>query len=89
MNLDDDSPNGEGSMRRYFLGEDEEEQDCDGDTPWTHRRLFGDTGLIRGSKSTLLFRVAPHAMTSTFLMKLSALQLLDPDKVAGMKVLTV
>jgi hypothetical protein len=43
-------------MRRYFLG--------DGDTG-THLLLFGDAGLIRGSKSRLLFRVAPHAIGQT------------------------
>lgn len=58
LSLDDDSPNGEGSMLRYFLGDED-----DGATG-IHLRLLGDVGLIRGSKSMVLFRVAPHAMTS-------------------------
>lgn len=58
--MDDDSPNGEGSMLRYFLGDDEDEDE--GDTGM-HLLLLGDVGLIRGSKSMVLFRVAPHAMT--------------------------
>lgn len=60
LSVDDDSPNGEGSMLRYFLGDADEEDD--GDTGM-HLRLFGDVGLISGSKSMVLFRVAPHAMT--------------------------
>lgn len=60
LSVDDDSPNGEGSILRYFLGDEDED---DGDTGM-HLRLFGDVGLISGSKSMVLFRVAPHAMTS-------------------------
>lgn len=60
LSLDDDSPNGEGSMLRYFLG-DEDEDDAE---TGTHLRLLGDAGLISGSKSMVLLRVAPHAMTS-------------------------
>lgn len=60
LSLDDDSPNGEGSMLRYFLGDEDED---DGDTGM-HLRLLGEVGLISGSKSMVLFRVAPHAMTS-------------------------
>lgn len=56
--LDDTSPNGDGSMRRYFRGD---EEDDDGDTG-IHLLLLGDVGLINGSKSMVLFRVAPHAM---------------------------
>lgn len=59
LSLDDDSPNGEGSMLRYFLGDEDED---DGDTGM-HLRLLGEVGLISGSKSMVLFRVAPHAMT--------------------------
>lgn len=61
LSLDDDSPNGEGSMLRYFLGDED-----DGDTG-IHLLLLGDVGLISGSKSMVLFRVAPHAMTSVCL----------------------
>lgn len=46
-------------MRRYFLGADE-----DGGDTGMHLRLFGAVGFNRGSKSIVLFRVAPHAMTS-------------------------
>lgn len=56
LSLDDDSPNGEGSMLRYLLGEE-----ADGATG-THLRRLGEVGLISGSKSMVLFRVAPHAM---------------------------
>lgn len=59
LSVDEDSPNGEGSMLRYFRGDEDED---DGDTGM-HLRLFGDVGLISGSKSIVLFRVAPHAMT--------------------------
>lgn len=59
LSVDEDSPNGEGSMLRYFLGDEDED---DGDTGM-HLRLLGDVGLISGSKSMVLFRVAPHAMT--------------------------
>ena len=59
LSLDDDSPNGEGSMLRYFLGD---EEDDDGETGM-HLRLLGEAGLISGSKSMVLFRVVPHAMT--------------------------
>lgn len=54
--MGEDSPNGDGSMRRYFRGDGDEV-----DTG-THLRRFGDAGLISGSKSILRFRVAPHAM---------------------------
>ena len=57
LSLDDDSPNGEGSMLRYFLGDED-----DGATGM-HLRRLGEAGLISGSKSMVLFRVAPHAMT--------------------------
>lgn len=59
LSLEDDCPNGEGSMLRYFLGDE-----VDGATGM-HRRLLGDAGLMSGSKSMVLFRVAPHAITLT------------------------
>lgn len=59
LSLDADCPNGEGSMLRYFLGDE-----VDGATGM-HLRLLGDAGLISGSKSMVLFRVAPHAITLT------------------------
>lgn len=59
LRVDEEFPNGDGSMRRYFLGAVEED---DGDTGM-HLRLFGAVGFNRGSKSIDLFRVAPHAMT--------------------------
>lgn len=63
LSVDENSPNGEGSMLRYFRG-DEDEVDTG-----MHRRLFGDVGLISGSKSIVRFRVAPHAMTFLFKIK--------------------
>lgn len=56
LSLDDDSPKGEGSMLRYFLGDD--------GVTGTHLRRLGEAGLMSGSKSRVLFRVAPHAITS-------------------------
>lgn len=50
-------------MLRYFRG-DEDEVDTG-----IHLRLFGDVGLISGSKSIVRFRVAPHAMTFLFKIK--------------------
>lgn len=58
VSLEETSPNGEGSFRRYFLGEDD-----DGDTG-IHLLLLGDAGFIKGSKSIVLFKVAPHAIVS-------------------------
>lgn len=63
LSVDENSPNGEGSMLRYFRG-DEDEVDTG-----MHLRLFGDVGLISGSKSIVRFRVAPHAMTFLFKIK--------------------
>lgn len=57
VSLDDTSPKGDGSMRRYFCGEDT------GDITGAHLLLLGEAGLINGSKSKLLFRVAPQAIT--------------------------
>lgn len=59
LSLEDDCPKGEGSMLRYFLGDE-----VDGATGM-HLRLLGDAGLMSGSKSMVLFRVAPHAITLT------------------------
>lgn len=71
------SPNGEGSIRRYFCGEaaaaekaaavaavaaDGEAAAEVGADNGAQRRRFGDAGLSSGSKSRVLFRVAPHAM---------------------------
>lgn len=60
LRVDEEFPNGDGSMRRYFLGAEEE----DGGDTGMHLRLFGVVGLNRGSKSMVLFRVAPHAIAS-------------------------
>lgn len=57
VSLDDTSPNGEGSIRRYFCGEDT------GDMIPAHLLLFGEAWLMSGSKSRVLFRVAPQAIT--------------------------
>lgn len=74
---DETSPKGDGSIRRYFCGEAAaaEKQEAaaaaadDGEAAaevgadnGAHRRRFGDAGLSSGSKSRVLFRVAPHAM---------------------------
>lgn len=59
VSLDDTSPNGEGSIRRYFCGEET------GDMIGAHRLLFGEAGLMRGSKSRVRFSVAPQAITSS------------------------
>ena len=58
VSLDDISPNGEGSIRRYFCG-DEVEAVVD---IWAHRLLLGDAGFINGSNSIVLFKVAPQAI---------------------------
>lgn len=74
---DETSPNGDGSIRRYFWGEaaaaekeaavaaaaDDGEAVAEvGADNGAHRLLFGDAGLSSGSKSRVLFKVAPHAM---------------------------
>lgn len=71
------SPKGDGSIRRYFCGEaaaaekeaavaaaaDDGEQAAEvGADNGAQRLRFGDAGLSSGSKSRVLFRVAPHAM---------------------------
>lgn len=73
------SPKGDGSIRRYFCGEaaaaekeaavaaaaDDGEAAVEvGADNGAHRLRFGDAGLSSGSKSRVLFRVAPHAMAS-------------------------
>lgn len=57
VSLDDTSPKGDGSRRKYFCGEET------GDITGAHLLLFGEAGFIRGSKSRVLFKVAPQAMT--------------------------
>lgn len=57
VSLLDTSPKGEGSIRRYFCGEDT------GDMIGAHLLLLGEAGFINGSKSRVLLRVAPQAMT--------------------------
>lgn len=74
---DETSPNGDGSIRRYFCGDaaaaekqaavaaaaDAGQAAAEvGADRGAHRRRFGDAGLSSGSKSRVLFRVAPHAM---------------------------
>lgn len=54
-------------MRRYFCGEEaaaakEEEAAEAGADNGAHRLRFGDAGLSSGSKSRVLFKVAPQAM---------------------------
>lgn len=56
VSLDDTSPKGDGSIRKYFCGEDT------GDIIGAHLLLFGEAGFIRGSKSRVLFKVAPQAI---------------------------
>lgn len=56
VSLDDTSPKGDGSIRKYFCGEDT------GDIIGVHLLLFGEAGFIRGSKSRVLFKVAPQAI---------------------------
>lgn len=57
VSLDDTSPNGDGSIRKYFCGEDT------GDIIGAHLLLLGEVVFINGSKSKVLFRVAPQAIT--------------------------
>lgn len=57
VSLDDTSPKGDGSIRKYFCGEET------GDIIGAHLLLFGEAGFIRGSKSKVLFKVAPQAIT--------------------------
>lgn len=74
---DETSPKGDGSIRRYFCGEAAADEKAaavaaaadDGEAAaevgadnGAHRLRFGDAGLSSGSKSRVLFRVAPHAM---------------------------
>lgn len=58
VRTEDTVPKGDGSMRRYFCGEELEE---DGDIG-AHLLLFGDAGFNKGSKSIVRFRVAPQAI---------------------------
>lgn len=63
VSLDDTSPNGDGSIRKYFCGEET------GDIIGAHLLLLGEAGFISGSKSRVLFRVAPQAITPNGLQK--------------------
>lgn len=56
MSLDDTSPKGDGSIRRYFCGEDT------GDMIGAHLLRLGEVEFMSGSKSIVLFRVAPQAI---------------------------
>lgn len=58
VNLDDTWPKGDGSIRKYFWGEET------GEIIGEHLLLLGDAWLIRGSKSKVRFRVAPQAILS-------------------------
>lgn len=58
MNLEDTCPKGDGSIRKYFWGEET------GETIGEHLLLFGDAWLIKGSKSMVRFKVAPQAILS-------------------------
>lgn len=71
------SPKVEGSIRRYFCGEAAAAEAAAaavaaageaaaeaGADKGAHRLRFGDAGLSSGSKSRVLFRVAPHAMAA-------------------------
>ena len=63
VSLDDTSPKGEGSIRKYFCGEET------GDMIGVHLLLLGEAWFISGSKSILLFRVAPQAITQNGVLK--------------------
>lgn len=59
------SPKGEGSMRRYFCGDEAkeaEEEEAAAEDKGAQRLRFGEAGLSRGSKSRVRFKVAPQAM---------------------------
>lgn len=56
VSLDDTSPKGDGSIRKYFCGEET------GDIIGVHLLRLGEAGFISGSKSRLRFRVAPQAI---------------------------
>lgn len=69
MSLDDTSPNGEGSIRKYFCGEET------GDMIGAHLLLLGEAWFISGSKSRVLFRVAPQAIVLSNKTKTEKLKL--------------
>lgn len=56
VSLDDNCPNGEGSRRRYFCGDET------GERIGENLLLLGEAWFIKGSKSRVLFRVAPQAI---------------------------
>lgn len=65
----DTSPKGEGSMRRYFWGDEAKEEAAEEEEAaaaeadnGAQRRRFGEAGLSSGSKSRVRFKVAPQAM---------------------------
>lgn len=60
VSLEDTSPKGDGSIRRYLRGEDT------AGIIGAHLLLFGEAGFIRGSKSRVLFKVAPQAIASKY-----------------------
>lgn len=77
VSREETSPKGEGSIRRYFCGEAAAAEAAAaavaaageaaaeaGADKGAHRLRFGDAGLSSGSKSRVLFRVAPHAMAA-------------------------
>lgn len=77
VSREETSPKGEGSIRRYFCGEAAAAEAAAaavaaageaaaeaGADKGAHRLRFGDAGLSSGSKSRVLFRVAPHAMVA-------------------------
>lgn len=63
VSLDDTSPNGEGSIRKYFCGEET------GDITGAHLLLLGEAWFIRGSNSNVLFKVAPQAIAVVCIYK--------------------
>lgn len=66
----DTSPKGEGSMRRYFCGDEAKEAEAEEAAAaeadnGVQRRRFGEAGLSKGSNSRVRFKVAPHAMAES------------------------
>lgn len=64
VSLDDTSPKGDGSIRKYFCGEET------GDIIGVHLLRLGEAGFISGSKSRVRFKVAPQAITPNCIKKL-------------------
>lgn len=61
VSLDDTSPKGDGSIRKYFCGEET------GDIIGVHLLRLGEAGFISGSKSRVRFKVAPQAITPNYI----------------------